>query len=931
MCAVLMAGCGKREEQPAGKAPEKKVIAETAGPDVPETPREKKTGEPKIEGYKEPMPVGGEFGSTVGEPKIIQTTSEPIAVVEDVSGPSGWQHAGWGGGGFFWCASFDPSDGNTIYLGGDVGGVYKSTDKGLHFRFINDGLGDYAVYSLTVSKSDPRVLYVLTESGVCRSDNGGENWTYLEKTDKNGLNLISHRPKSVRALAVDPQNSNIVYAGSKTGRLYKSADAGETWKQLDYLSGPEMSAQTTAYSGKGVLALTFQSSSGSWENCGRTQCVFPDGKNLSGYLRLGVMLRTPADAPKVQAQLVVQTGEKWVWQDSPFADLAPGKWTEVSFDLSKVTELESVRAAYIILRSPESAFKGEVDADSMTVSNRKGFTVLYDWEVPGSSEGWKKNTSDRKYLLVTDVRQAGGGSGIKPKGVLSSVTVSPADPKLVFAASSAHGLFRSTDGGQTWKKVKGQETAAHAAFSSDGKTVYASLWDKGIIKSSDSGETWSKAVTGIDPSHTVREIAVHPGNPDIAYAISQKGWNGMVYKTVDGGTNWKALTREITNTETSGNPTSSSGHAQLSRLSNITLNPENPDEIFMSANWRNIFSKDGGATWEERSSGADITCFEDLQFIGTDVYAVAMDEGLFTSHDNGSTWIHLYPPEYVAGLSGHQWRVRLQKKPDGSIKTISTLYPWENKGGPYKILLSEDGGKTVTHTTAGLPTKITHKDTMWGNGYPRAMAVHPKNPDIIYLGIDGDPEPEKGIEGGGVFRSDDGGKTWKRTPGQPASRRMFFGLDIDPTDPKRIYWATCGDKGGIYMSEDEGASWNHVFKKETWFFNLAVNSKGVVYAGANNLYRSTDKGKTWELAGDFKDNWSVVGIAFDPDNENRMWVSQVPWGNRAQGAIHVTEDNCQTWRDMTGDIPYKKPMILRYNSRTEELWAAGVGVYRIKQ
>ena len=54
-----------------------------------------------------------------------------------------WQHAGWGGGGYFYCAAYHPTQDGVIYLGGDVAGVYKTTDSGRNWRFINNGIAAY--------------------------------------------------------------------------------------------------------------------------------------------------------------------------------------------------------------------------------------------------------------------------------------------------------------------------------------------------------------------------------------------------------------------------------------------------------------------------------------------------------------------------------------------------------------------------------------------------------------------------------------------------------------------------------------------------------------------------------------------------------------------------------------------------------------------
>ena len=80
--------------------------------------------------------------------------------------PASWEAAGWGGGGFFWSALIDPRGQGTFYLGGDVAGIYKTQDHGLHWHFINRGLNNYAVYSLALCAGDSQFRDVMRGPGL---------------------------------------------------------------------------------------------------------------------------------------------------------------------------------------------------------------------------------------------------------------------------------------------------------------------------------------------------------------------------------------------------------------------------------------------------------------------------------------------------------------------------------------------------------------------------------------------------------------------------------------------------------------------------------------------------------------------------------------------------------------------------------------------
>lgn len=523
---------------------------------------------------------------------------------------------------------------------------------------------------------------------------------------------------------------------------------------------------------------------------------------------------------------------------------------------------------------------------------------------------------------------------LKEKGFVCSVAISAKNGKAMLVATSNGGLLMSSDGGETWSEASKltAKDIKNAAFApSDDAIIYAACAKDGVWKSSDQGKTWSAVNTGIDPKSSLVELAIDPKDPNLVCAIATNGWAGNMYRTADGGKSWTAvhnmkvdLQADPTLPQESGN-----GNTGFSSLTNLAINPNDGKELFVAANWRLAHSADGGQSWEERDRGADISCVTDIRFFGGKTYVTVMDEGLFASDDQGASWKQLYPLKYVAGVSGHHWRVFLSKAEDSATRIVSTDSAWDAPVN--KILISADGGKTFKITADGLPKDRPKKNTMWGDGYARALAADPKNPQTLYLGIDGDPEPEHNQPGGGVFKSTDGGLTWKQLAHQPGSRRMFYGLCVDPTDSNRIFWGCCGNNGGVYRSEDGGESWTLVFKDETWIWNVALSSTGEVYCGGSNLWHSADHGATWKKISDFKDGNAVVGLEVHPKDEKTIWISRVAWNSIASGGVYKTGDAGATWQEITGDIPYRKPLVLRFNPETSELWAGNVGLYKLKQ
>jgi photosystem II stability/assembly factor-like uncharacterized protein len=122
-----------------------------------------------------------------------------------------------------------------------------------------------------------------------------------------------------------------------------------------------------------------------------------------------------------------------------------------------------------------------------------------------------------------------------------------------------------------------------------------------------------------------------------------------------------------------------------------------------------------------------------------------------------------------------------------------------------------------------------------------------------------------------------------------------------------------------------------VLDKETWVFKVLVTADGTLYCPGKNLWRSTDQGRTWKQLTQSNDGAQIVGLEVDPTNPKTVWTSSVTWGEDAIGSVRKTVDGGATWTDITGDLPYRKPLVLRFNPATRELWAAGVGLFRIKQ
>jgi len=865
---------------------------------------------------------------------VIALTSAHPTTAGDLQ-TTRWEQSGWGGGGFFYAAAFHPTRDGVIYLGGDVGGLYKTEDHGRNWRMINNGLANYGIFSIAVDANNPETVYAATENGLCKSLNAGESWTLLPQTARKELRITGEKNKSIRSVAVDPTNGNIVYAASPAGKVFKSADGGQTWSAIYTQSkdGGDPSRLRVQY-GK-VNAAFF---GGFW-----MPLKFPEGINPADAVGFGFNFKGDKSSPQDfyvtlkmadgasfrsrnlkelflddQARDVVLRAADFV-VDPEYAKKNPDKAAAFSSgpDWSKVVRTDISSSGPLPQKEFVASFGPIFFAATKTADGKSGTAEA---PVLVTVREFSKDKAVQNYGNIR--------LGEPAAGSIYSVAVSAKDPSLVVAATNDSGLVLSRNKGETWAELPTPKRASSACFDPvDPKVIYGTFFDNGVWKSTDLGQTWKRLAGGLPDTVSFREVAVSPANPLDVYVIGQANWGGHFYLSNDGGATWKSS--NSIQADYVGSPTlpAVGANTPLSIPTNVTINPKNPKEIFVSANWRSCLSEDGGQSWLERMKGADISCITDIRFSGKRVYATAMDEGTLMSEDNGKTWKQLWPLRHSTDLSGHNWRIGVTNV-GGVDHLIATASPWDGNK-PSMVVTSDDGGKTYKTTTAGIPNYQITANTMWGRGYPRALAVDPSNPKIVYMGIDGDPT--EGKSGGGVFKSEDGGATWKQLPNQPGSRRMYYGLAVDPTNSQRVYWAGFGAKGGVYMSEDGGGSWKSVFAGDQYLFNLMTAADGTVFASGKNLWRSVDHGKSWKQITDFKENRSIVGIEVHPKDPKTIWISSVVWSGDAEGGIYKTTDGGLTWTEITADIPYVHPQILRFNPETNELWAGFVGLFKTRQ
>jgi photosystem II stability/assembly factor-like uncharacterized protein len=323
---------------------------------------------------------------------------------------------------------------------------------------------------------------------------------------------------------------------------------------------------------------------------------------------------------------------------------------------------------------------------------------------------------------------------------------------------------------------------------------------------------------------------------------------------------------------------------------------------------------DSGASWKPIADKEKITSIGDIAVSQSDanvIYAgtgeacirgnIVEGDGVYKSTDAGKSWKHI-------GLrdTRHIGRVIVHpKNPD--IVFVAALGHAFGPNAERGVFRSTDGGKTWD--------KVLYKDENTG---AIDITFDPSNPNVLYAGLwQARRLPwtmESGGPGSGLYRSSDGGSTWKRLEGNglPSGIMGRIGVAVSP-NPNRIWALIESEKGGLYRSDDGGEKWTLVndhrrFRQRAWYYtHVFADPKNpeTVYILNTNMYRSTDGGKTFtDLHAPHGDHH---GLWIDPTNPQRMI-------NSNDGGANVSVNGGESWTSQ------EQPTAQFYHVTTDNRW-----------
>ena len=504
------------------------------------------------------------------------------------------------------------------------------------------------------------------------------------------------------------------------------------------------------------------------------------------------------------------------------------------------------------------------------------------WVGTGEDTGGRHTSYGDGIYLSEDGGSSWKNMGLKKSERISTVIIHPTDSNTLWVAvqgplwskGGQRGLYKTTDGGQTWNKTLGGGESGDDEWTGVTDVVidprnpdrlYAATWQRhrtvaaymgggpntAIYKSADGGENWQKLSTGL-PTENMGKIglAISPQKPDELYAaIELERRSGGIYKSFNQGASWSKQSDAV------------AGGTGPHYYQELYASPHHYDRLYLMNNYM-IISDDGGKNYRNMNEKNKHVDNHAIAFSSTDpdYVLVGTDGGLYESFDLTSTW------KFVANLPVTQF----YKVAVDDAEPFYHIY-----GGTQDN--NTQGGPSRTDNVQGIRNSDWYV-VLFGDGHQ--PATEPGNPDIVYA------EWQQGnlvrvdkTTGEMVYIQPQPGA------GEPAER---FNWDapilVSPHEPKRLYFAS----HRVWRSDDRGDSWQPISG------DLTQNQARIELP----IMGST---QGWDMPWDVlaMSNYNTItSVAESPLQAGLLYIGT------DDGLIQVTENGGENWRSIeVGDLP----------------------------
>lgn len=789
--------------------------------------------------------------------------------------------------------AIDPTNSQIIYAGAGQR-VFKSTNGGASWSAISSGLTNTSINALAIDPTNSQNIFAGTEEGVFKSNSGGTSWSAVNS------GLITMWPKSaVFCLTIDPTNSQIIYAGTY-GNVFKGLNidfpaisgmpATSAAVGTAYTFAP-LSIDATSFSISGNVppGLNFNAANGTLTGIPTTAGTY---SNI-------VITATSATGSASMPSFFIT-----VYQQFPHVTWQQISGPTGGYILAFAIDPTNTQIVYAgtnsggIFKSTNGGSSWGVVNSGLTNLNMLNNTVISSLTIDPTSNRTIYAATNNGVFKSTN----GGSSWIAVNSGLAGthpaiLAIDPTNSQTLYAGTSGSGVFKSTNGGNSWSAVSAGLWTSFGMPGPDGEpqimvsrlaiapsssqTIYAGVSGGGVFKSTNGGNSWSAINNGLSDT-SIYSLAIDPTNSQTIYAAVYGG----LFKSSDGGTTWGAINNGF--------------HSKNVRF--LVIDPNSNQTIFAGTSDGGLFkSTTGGGSWSAINSGLTSTSVEafviDPSHSQT-IYAGTYGSGVFKSTNGGSSWSAansgltntIAGPLVIDPINSQTIFAGTDR--GGLFKSINNGGSWSVVNTSYSWPLVIDPTNSQTIYAGG--SKSTDGGSSWSaansgltDNYNRAasLAVDPSNSQTIYAGTTK-----------GVFKSTNGGSSWSAA-NSGLLCAYVNSLAIDPTNSQIIY---AGGNCGVVKSINGGSSWSTVSTGLTASVKtLAIDPthSQTIYAGARfGVFKSTNGGSSWSAANTGLTPSSVEILVIDPTNPLAIYAGT--WGY----GVFQSIDGGGSWRAVNSGL-----------------------------
>lgn len=535
-----------------------------------------------------------------------------------------------------------------------------------------------------------------------------------------------------------------------------------------------------------------------------------------------------------------------------------------------------------------------------------------------------------------------------PNKILVAVAGHPYGP------NEERGIYRSTDGGKNFRRVLYKDENTGGADvkidPANPDIAYATLWEAregpwengawngtggGIFKSTDGGQTWKQLTKGLPEGIVQANISISQSSPNRLFSSVATKTAVALYSSIDGGQSWNQAT-------TDPRPAGRIGGGDLSVP---RIDPKNPNTIYVTSTvtWK---STDGGKTWTgfRGAPGGD-----DYQNIwinpnNPEIIALASDQGAIITVNGGATWSSWYNQStaqmyHVNADNDFPYRLCSGQQESGSACISSrgndgeiTFRDWHPVGAEeYGYVVPDPSDPNIVY--GGKLSRYDRRTNQSEDVSPKPrrpadfrvlrtepIVFSPVDPHILYFASNV------------LWKTANGGRDWQQVSpdltrktydapasigkfreeksAQPTPRGVIYAVAPSPLEANRIWAGT--DDGLIHLTTDGGANWtditppkNKPFSKVS-IIDASHFDANTAYVAINTLrlddlhphiLRTRDSGKTWtEIVNGIPENENVNAVREDPERKGLLFAG-------TERAVYISLDDGDHWQSLRRNMP----------------------------